>query len=234
MVYAANLSITSRRTRDWSPSNLRVENAKKSRPRNLRKHTGLKIDYPNIHGGTSSTGNIARLCFIRHDDSQKDFIYWVLTLIDQKYKYEVEIIHRNLAIILRIMNSNERIDTIKLEVFCKDAYELIINSFPWVSITLTIHKLLAHIVELIRDHNEGYGLKNFSDEALEASNKYLRRFRENLARKTSYQDNIRDVIVRLGEFSDYGKLHYGQLTQNKNKSLKPLRNPNKILFLTAY
>ena len=66
-------------------------------------------------------------------DNQKDFIYWVLTLIDQKYKYEVEIIHRNLAIILRIMNSSEKIDTIKLEVFCKDTYEFIIISFPWAN-----------------------------------------------------------------------------------------------------
>ena len=66
-------------------------------------------------------------------DSQKYFIYWVLTLIDQKYKYEVEIIHRNLAIILRIMNSSEKIDTIKLEVFCKDTYEFIIISFPWAN-----------------------------------------------------------------------------------------------------
>ena len=147
------------------PSNLRVENANKVVQEILRKHTGLKIDYPNIHGGTSSTGNIARLCFIRHDDNQKDFIYWALTLIDQKYKYEVEIIHRNLAIILRIMNSNEKVDTIKLEkvdtnkkVFCKDTYEFIINCFPWVSITPTLHKLLAHIVELIRDHNEGYAV----------------------------------------------------------------------------
>ena len=69
------------------------------------------------------------------------------------------------------MNSNEKVDTIELEkvdtnkkVFCKDTYEFIINSFPWVSITPTLHKLLAHIVELIRDHNEGYGLKNFSEE----------------------------------------------------------------------
>ena len=153
-------------------------------------------------------------------DNQKDFIYWVLTLIDQKYKFEVEIIHRNLAIILRIMNSSEKIDTIKLEVFCKDTHEFIIFSFPWVSITPTLHKLLAHLVELIRDLNEGYGLKNFSEVALEASNKYIRRFRENLARKTSYQDNIRDVIVRLGEFSDYGELHYRLITQNKCKSLK--------------
>ena len=80
-------------------------------------------------------------------------------------------------------------------------------------------------MELIRDHNEGYGLKNFSEEALEASNKYIRRFGENLARKTSYQDNIRDVIVRLGEFGDYGKLYpivkFTIITQNKCKSLKP-------------
>ena len=59
------------------------------------------------------------------------------------------------------MNSNEKGATIKLEVFCKVTYEFIINSFPWVSITPTLNKLLAHLVELIRDHNEGHGLKNF-------------------------------------------------------------------------
>ena len=48
-------------------------------------------------------------------DNQKDFLYWVLALTDQKYKNEVEIIHHNLA----IMNSSEKIDTIKLEVFVK-------------------------------------------------------------------------------------------------------------------
>ena len=167
--------------REWSPSNPRVENAKKFIEEFLREHTGLRIDHPNIQGGTSTTGNVAKLCFIRHDDNQKDFIYWVLTLIDQKYKYEV----RNLAIILRIMNSNEKVDANKLEILCKDTYEFIINSFPWVSITPTLHKLLAHLVELIRDHNGGYCLKSFLEEALEANNKYIRRLGITLPGKTS-------------------------------------------------
>ena len=36
-------------------------------------------------------------------------------------------------------------------------YEFIINNFPWVSITPTLHKLLAHTPELIRDYNACYG-----------------------------------------------------------------------------
>ena len=110
------------------------------------------------------------------------------------------------------MNSKEKIDTIRLEVLCKDSYEFIINNFPWVSNTPTLHKLLAHTPELIRDYNDSYGLKSYSEKALEASNKYIRRFRENFARKTSFQDNIRDVFLR-----DYGKHYYRQITQNRRR-----------------
>ena len=112
--------------REWSPSNPRVENAKKIIQELLLGYTGLRIHYLNIQGGTSTTGNVARLCFIIHDDNQKHIIYWVLTLIHQKYKYEVEILHRNLSIILRIMNSNEKVDAIKPEILYKDTY----NALP--------------------------------------------------------------------------------------------------------
>ena len=40
-------------------------------------------------------------------------------------------------------------------------------------------------------------MKAFSEEGLESCNKHIRRYREMLARKTNFQDNIHDVFVRL-------------------------------------
>ena len=84
--------------------------------------------------------------------------------------------------LLRIYNSSHEIDTEKLETLAKETYELIITAFPWANIT-PLHRLLAHCTELIRDCNDGYGLKEYSEEAVEACNKLIRRFREQLSRK---------------------------------------------------
>ena len=50
--------------------------------------------------------------------------------------------------------------------------------------------------------NSGYGLKCFSEEGSEACNKLIRRYRENLAKKTSFEDNVVDIFVRLASESD--------------------------------
>ena len=66
----------------------------------------------------------------------------------------------------------------------------------------TLHKLLAHSEELIRDTNSGYGLKSFSEEGTESCNELIRKYRENLSRKSSFEGNIIDVFVRLVSQSD--------------------------------
>ena len=66
-----------------------------------------------------------------------------------------------------------------------------------IQITPTLHVLLAHGCALVEE-NRGYGLKIFSEEPLESNNKYIRKFRENLARKTN-QIEILQMSVQ-----DYG------------------------------
>ena len=68
--------------------------------------------------------------------------------------------------------------------------------------TPTLHKLLAHALQIISDHNGGYGLEDLSEEGLEACNKLVRRYRERLSRKFRFEDNIRDVFIRLISQSD--------------------------------
>ena len=66
-----------------------------------------------------------------------------------------------------IYNSSHEIDPEKLETLAKETYEIILTTFPWVNITPSLHKLLAQCVELIQDCNDGYGLKEYSEKAVE-------------------------------------------------------------------
>ena len=66
-----------------------------------------------------------------------------------------------------------------------------------ISITPSLHKLSAHSSKQIRNFNDGYGMKKLSEECIESVNKHVRRYREKLARKTPFQDNINDIFVRL-------------------------------------
>ena len=112
------------------------------------------------------------------------------------------IIQNNLSAILRIYNNHREIHTETLDSLCKETYELILTAFPWANITPTLHKLLSHCTELIRDCNDGYGLKEYSEEEVEACNKLIRRSREHFARKNSFTTNVKDVFIRLVGQSD--------------------------------
>ena len=85
---------------------------------------------------------------------------------------------------------------------------LILDSFLWASITPTLHKLLTHSEELIRESNSGFCLKEFSGEGSETCNKLVRKYRETLARKDSFETNIVDIFVRLASQSDPVSVSY--------------------------
>ena len=56
---------------------------------------------------------------------------------------------------------------------------------------------LFHSGQFIRDYNNGYGLGQFEEGPLESAHKYIRAFRVRLARFSSTNDNLSDVIARL-------------------------------------
>ena len=149
----------------------------------------MKIDQPSSEGGKTSTGNIARSCFM----NTNTFIKWIFTLIPSEFTDTIKIIHNNTSAILRVFNSSQQIDTAKLSTLGKYTYEFIVTELPWVNITPSLYKLLAHCVELIETCNNGHGMKEYSEEALEACNKLIRRYRDNLSRKCSFMLNSRDI-----------------------------------------
>ena len=184
----------------------------------LIEKTGFQIDIPSCDGGTSTTGNVARICFL----DERDFITWATSTILPEDKPGVIYIHKHLSIILRVYGSSKQIDTNKLDTLCKDLYEYIITKFPWANITPSVHKILAHSAEIITDFNNGYGLKDLSEECLESMNKHARRYREKLSRKTSFEENIKDIFIRLLSQSDPVLVHY------RKTSDKVMRKTNEI------
>ena len=159
----------------------------------------MRLDTPSPYGGTSSTGNVARDCLM----DKRDFLKWATSSIDPIDRASLDVIQTHLSVILRLVNSSENINTLKFEELCKETYEFILTKFSWANITPSLHKLLSHCYQIIQSYNNGYGLRNISEECLESCNKYVRRFQENLSRKFSFTDNVRDIQIRLLCCSDW-------------------------------
>ena len=181
----------------WSPTSFKVQSAKSFICGLVRDKLSIMIDFANSQGGTSTSGNVTRRCFLRTDDNEKDFLYWVLSTIPAESKEVIAEIHTYLGAILRVYNSGRRIDTEELSVVCRKLYLLVLNTFPWVNISPTLHKVLAHASDIISTLNNGFGLEILSEEGLESSNKLIRRYRERLSRKFNFNDNIKDVFTRM-------------------------------------
>ena len=79
----------------------------------------------------------------------------------------------NLSSYFRVANSSERIYWGSFQDFCQRAYEHHVESFEWLSITPTFHRGCSHFAEAI-ELNDGYGLGQLTEGALEASHKLLR------------------------------------------------------------
>ena len=71
----------------------------------------------------------------------------------------------------------------------------------WVSVSPTLHKLLAHSWELI-SLNDGEGLEHLDESGLEGCNKILRTIRSRQARKISQQACNMDCLSRMWVGSD--------------------------------
>ena len=96
--------------RKWSTTSAKVESSKSFARNYLHEKTGIKIDFPNSQGGTSTTGNVARQCFSPKCDEPNNYLRWILTLLPNDCRYSFMTLHTNLAVILRIYNSDKIIN----------------------------------------------------------------------------------------------------------------------------
>ena len=160
---------------------------------------GRRIDTADStgHTGNSLTGNLAKRFF--GEDCRKlldDLI------VDEAILNIVKKLHINFDVILRIISSkNRQIDIEKFGQLCSSTYLLILIHFTWVYLTPTVHKILSHSTELIKN-NACLGVGNLSEEGLKAQHKIIRRFRASWTQQTSDDANLKDLIKNMYLISD--------------------------------
>ena len=106
-----------------------------------------------------------------------------------------------MSVMLRVVSSSDRVNAELFEKIATETSLLTARNLKWVQINYTLHGLLHHSAELIAI-NDSWSIGELSEEALEANNKYIRRYLETLSRKTSPVDQLTDVHNRLLERSD--------------------------------
>ena len=158
--------------------------------------TGLCLDVVcsgRAKGGTSTDGKQRRHFF------NEEVVPTLKRLTKEKYHGSMLKIHMLLSAIMHAVSSQQRVN---ISAYMKNCnVSILIANYKWVQINHTLHGLIHHSGELII-RNDGYALGSLSEEGLEATNKFIRRFLELLSRKTCPIDQLTYVMSRLLERSN--------------------------------
>jgi hypothetical protein len=163
--------------------NKRKENIQKA----FLEKLSLRVDFPNSNGGTSTNGNVCRRAFQNHEITAS------ILNIDPK-------IVENLKIILYVISSKKHIKINEFHSFCSETYRMILTKYPWVLISPTVHKVLAHSCEVAESLPLPLGM--FGEEGSESRNKIYRHDREHHSRQSSRLKSLTDVFNRAMDSSD--------------------------------
>ena len=125
----------------------------------------------------------------------------ICNLVDVDVRDNLRQIHLGLCAAVKVINSQKRQGNVeKLRKLTLLVLILIVTTFPWASISPSVHRILAHSWERIKMNN-GHGLGDESEEGLEALNKFIRKLRAGGARKTSTFANFTDTFNHLWDRS---------------------------------
>ena len=110
---------------------------------------------------------------------------------------------KNLHIIWSTLASGFAVDPDKFQALCDETRDIYFDErsgVSWYNISPTLHKVLVHGGDLIRNCVLPIGLTN--EEAGEGNNKILRHVRLFHSRKNSWLDGMADLYHRLMDISD--------------------------------
>ena len=138
-------------------------------------------------------GNAAKIFF---SPEKRDLVLDLYKTETDRERSGLRTLLQNFNIILRILGSRESIRTQEFGEFCLDTNLLFVDLFPWMEVTPSIHRFLAHGAQIIA-LNDGKGLGQLSEAPLESTHKVLRKVRLNLSRMTCLSDNLDDTFGRL-------------------------------------
>ena len=91
----------------------------------INEVTNLPFDQPG-GSGTTSTGNMAKIIF----SYKKPCFSIALSFVPLAFKGILSQIHMNLSALLKIANSNERVNVERFRVISQNTYIIILENFP--------------------------------------------------------------------------------------------------------
>ena len=100
----------------------------------------------NEKSSQKDTGNLA-IAFFEEKNREK-----VLELYQNKSRDEENMLrdlHQRFSIILRIISTTSYVSE-EFEDYCFSTYKIILEKIPWMKMSETVHRLLAHAPEVIR------------------------------------------------------------------------------------
>ena len=164
------------------------------------------IPYATGKGGTTTTGNTARVLLYRRENREL-----IVSYLPETHRSTLRKVMLMFSVICRVMSSKGSVNIDAYKAYCTKLYLMLVNDFPrqfhqhlpgpWISITPTVHKLLGHSWELMQ-YNDNHGLGSLDESGLEGCNKILRSIRTTLSRKVSQTANLVDTLDRLWVSSD--------------------------------
>jgi hypothetical protein len=170
----------------------------------FRDELSLIIDRPKPGFGSTNDGNTARTFFRHKDISSK------ITGVDE------ELIER-LYVIMQAVASGYQIDVSKFKIYAFATARLFVKKYPWYNMPPTVHKILIHGPDIIS--NALLPIGQLSEEAQEARNKEIKKYRLGYSRKISRTKTNQDVLNMLLISSDPMITSLRKLPQKKTRQL---------------
>lgn len=170
----------------------------------FKEQLGLIVDQPKQGFGSSNDGNTARRFFQDAVTSSE------ITDIDLR-------LIKRFHVILQVISSNHEIDINKFKKYAFNTAELFVELYPWYPMPTSVHKILIHGSSIIASALLPIG--QMSEEAQEASNKLIKKYRQDYARKRSRESTMCDVFNRLLLSSDPYVSSVRKVPRKNKKSL---------------
>lgn len=184
----------------------KVKSRKERIQRDFRNELGLLIDMPTQQAGNTNDGNTARR-FFRNAEKTSEITGLNLELI------------KKFHIILETLGCGFSIDSKAFEDYARETRELNLREYYWYNMPVSVHKVLYHGKDVVASCILPIG--QLSEEAQEARNKDVRRYREHFTRKTSRIDTNTDLLNRLLISSDPFLASLRRVPKKKHSFLEP-------------
>lgn len=177
------------RIRKNTPEAEVVEQRKRTIQETIRQRLGLLVDVVKPNAGTTNDGNTARMAL---SDENRNLFGEILGL--QQWLLD------DLHTILVAISCGLPIDDTKFGELGKTVATKYVAEYNWHPMTVTIHKLLVHGKDIIKQSILPVGL--LSEQAAETRNKFWRSDREHHTRKVDRKKTMLDLFHRALESSD--------------------------------